>query len=217
MPAQWLNQAMVDDKPDNAPLVGVGPARVISNSDDKDQGRVQLELPWLPNVKPWARVVAPSAGKGRGMYFIPQVGDEVLVAFAHGDVAEPYVLGSLWNPVDMPPATDEDDPVNHRIIRTPQGHKLDFDDQAKSVTLTTATGHTVTVAPDAITIQTVGGTSVMTLTRDGSVSITAEQSITLNAAQITLSGQAISVTGDSTVQIQGGSACQIQAGLVSIN
>ena len=145
MPEKWLNQAMVDDKPDNAPLVGVAPARVISNSDSTGQGRVQLELPWLPDVNPWARVVAPTPGPGRGMYFIPQVDDEVLVAFGHGDVSEPYVLGSLWSPVDKPPATGDQDPVNHRIIRTPKGHVLDFDDDEESVTLTTSKGDTITV------------------------------------------------------------------------
>ena len=154
---------------------------------------------------------------GRGMYFIPQVDDEVLVAFGHGDVSEPYVLGSLWSPVDKPPATGDQDPVNHRIIRTPKGHVLDFDDDEESVTLTTSKGHTITVAPDEITVEMSGGTSVMTLGEDGSVSITADQSIELNAPQITLSGQAISINGDATVQIQGGSVCQIQGGLVTIN
>ena len=217
MPEQWLNQATVKDRPDSAPLIGVAPALVISNSDSTGQGRVQLQLPWLPEVKPWARVATPSAGEGRGMYFIPQPGDEVLVAFGHGDLTEPYVLGSLWGPKDKPPQTGDGDPVNHRVIRTPEGHVLDFDDKEKSVTLTTIPGHSITITPDSITVQTSDSTASMTLTNDGSVTISALQSITLNAPEITITGTTLSIQGDGTVQIQGGGACQIQAGIVSIN
>ena len=213
MPDRWLNQAAVNDSPDNAPLIGVAPARVIGNIDSTGQGRVQVELPWLPDVKPWARVLAPSAGAGRGVYFIPQVDDEVLVAFGHGDVSEPYVLGSLWSAKDMPPTTGQQDPVDRRMIRTPAGHQLDFDDKAKSVTLTTVSGHTVTLTPDSITVQTDGGTASITLTQQtGEVSIEAQQSITLKAPSITLSGTAVKVEGDATVEIQGGGACEIKGG-----
>ena len=71
--------------------------------------RVQLALPWLPGYQPWARLANQSAGTDRGSYFVPQAGDEVLVAFNHGDVREPYVLGSLWNTIDKPPADDPTD------------------------------------------------------------------------------------------------------------
>ena len=67
-------------------IYGVAPAEVVSNLDLTGLGRVQLRLPWLPGYSPWARVAAFSAGSGRGGYFIPQNGDEVLVAFSHGDV-----------------------------------------------------------------------------------------------------------------------------------
>jgi uncharacterized protein involved in type VI secretion and phage assembly len=217
VPEQWLNQAMVDDRPDRAPLVGVAPAVVISNSDSTGQGRVQLQLPWLPDVQPWARVATPSAGPGRGMYFIPQVDDEVLVAFGHGDLTEPYVLGSLWGPADKPPQTGDKDPVNHRVIRTPEGHVLDFDDKEQSVTLTTIPGHSITITPDSIVVQTSNGTASLTLGNDGSLSISALQSITLNAPQINISGTTLSIQGDGTVQIQGGGTCAIQAGIVTIN
>ena len=67
-------------------VYGVAPAQVISNEDTHGEGRVQIMLPWIPGHKPWARVAMPMTGAGHGMYFMPQAGDEVLVAFGQGDV-----------------------------------------------------------------------------------------------------------------------------------
>ena len=64
---------------------GVALAQVVDNRDMTGQARVQLRLPWLPGIEPWARVAVPMAGDSRGTFIIPQVGDEVLVAFNHGD------------------------------------------------------------------------------------------------------------------------------------
>ena len=66
-------------------------------------------LPWLPGLMPWARLSNMMAGMGRGSFFVPQIGDEVLVAFNHGDVREPYVIGTLWNTMDRPPALSPTD------------------------------------------------------------------------------------------------------------
>src|SRR5688500_8354972 len=84
-------------EPDDTRINGVCTAMVLSNFDSTGEGRVQLMIPWLPGYMPWARVSVPMAGLARGTYFIPQMGDEVLVAFSQGDVREPFVIGSLWN------------------------------------------------------------------------------------------------------------------------
>ena len=73
-------------------------------------------------------MAALSAGSERGGYFIPQVGDEVLVAFNQGDVKEPYILGTLWNGRDKPPSPAPTDPAQKRAIRTPIGHEVLLDD-----------------------------------------------------------------------------------------
>jgi len=113
----------------------VAVAEVIDNNDALTMGRVQIRLPWL-DVPVYARVATLMAGSNRGTFFIPQPGDEVLVAFNHGDVREPFVIGSLWNGVDQPPATDMGDPMFKRLIRTPQGLELEFDDKKGTVTIT---------------------------------------------------------------------------------
>src|SRR5258706_10454277 len=92
------------DVDDAGSVNGVAVAKVIDNIDIQGTARVQISLPWLPGFEPWARVASPMAGMGRGTYFIPQVGDEVLVAFNQGDIREPYILGALWSSVDKPPA-----------------------------------------------------------------------------------------------------------------
>src|SRR5881227_1091644 len=146
MAVQWIESAARPGQQSGAqPLVGVAVAEVIDNLDVTNQGRVQLRLPWLPGVEPWARVAALSAGSGNGSYFIPQIKDEVLVAFHHGDVRDPYILGALWNGQDRPPSKSPLDAKTRRVIRTPAGHQIDLDDQAQTVTVETSTGQKVTL------------------------------------------------------------------------
>src|ERR1700750_2275998 len=80
-------------------IYGVVVAVVTNNQDPDGFGRVKVKFPWLSDVdeSSWARIAAPMAGKARGIYFLPEVDDEVLVIFEHGDVRSPYVLGALWN------------------------------------------------------------------------------------------------------------------------
>ena len=96
--------------------IGVTIGIVTNNHDPEGLGRVKLKLPWLSEdiETHWARVATPMAGNGRGLYVLPDVDDEVLVAFEHGMVEFPYVLGSLWNGKDTPPETNEDGKNNRR-------------------------------------------------------------------------------------------------------
>ena len=88
----------------NKKFYGVTTGRVINPLDPLMLGRVQVQLPFIDalDLSPWARVVTPMVGQFAGNYFIPNLGDEVLVAFEHGDIAYPFVVGSLWNEKDKP-------------------------------------------------------------------------------------------------------------------
>lgn len=105
---------------------------VVTSVDDPDAlARVKVRYPWLSDdaESPWARVVSPMAGAERGMVFRPEVDDEVLVVFEHGDVRFPYVLGAVWNGVGGPPAHRGADGANDiRMIRSRSGHEILFDD-----------------------------------------------------------------------------------------
>ena len=87
---------------------GVYTALVTDIVDPDGQGRVRVKLPWSPDsegsaYEAWARLATMMAGNDRGSWFIPDVEDEVLVAFEAGDPRRPYVVGALWNGQDAPP------------------------------------------------------------------------------------------------------------------
>jgi type VI secretion system secreted protein VgrG len=85
-------------------ISGVVPARVMAHNDMRNMGRIQIQYDWMEgSATAWARMVTPSAGGGRGFMFMPEVGDEVLVAFEHGDPERPYIVGALWNGVSVAP------------------------------------------------------------------------------------------------------------------
>jgi len=85
-------------------MAGVVSARVVDHNDPRGMGRVQIQYDWMERgATAWARMTTPSAGGGRGIMFMPEKGDEVLVAFEHGDPERPYVVGALWNGVDGAP------------------------------------------------------------------------------------------------------------------
>lgn len=130
----------------NGVVVGV----VTDNEDDEGMGRVKVKFPWRDdngdNSYP-ARIATLMAGPNRGAYFLPEVNDEVLVAFDHGDIHFPYVLGVLWNGNDKPPETNSDGKNNIRKIRSRSGHEIIFNDDDKGgkekVEIHTKAGHKI--------------------------------------------------------------------------
>lgn len=108
---------------------------VVAGIDDPDaKGRVKVKFPWLEGEQEssWARVMTFMAGNDRGAVFRPEVNDEVLVMFEHGDVRFPYVIGALWNGKDKLPEEASSNADNHvRVIKSRSGHKILFDDNAK--------------------------------------------------------------------------------------
>ena len=86
-------------------VYGVTLAKVTSLMDPKFLGRVQVSFPWLSGTvdSAWARIATAWAGGSRGTYLLPEVGDEVVVAFRHGDLKFPYIIGFLWSDTDRPP------------------------------------------------------------------------------------------------------------------
>lgn len=113
-------------------LDGLYPGVVTSSADPLKMGRVKISYPWLDDEAEsyWARVIQPYAGNERGMFFMPEVGDEVVVVFEMGDFHQPMVVGGTWNGKDEPPEPGDPDGSNHhKIIETRSGHKLHFCDE----------------------------------------------------------------------------------------
>src|SRR5215208_5944664 len=114
---------------------GVYPALVTDIADPDSQGRVKITLPWAPDpgggqYSAWARLATLMGGNNRGSWFIPDLDDEVLVAFEGGDPRRPYVVGGLWNGSDAPPASmDGAGKNNRKVLRSRNGVKVTLDDQ----------------------------------------------------------------------------------------
>jgi phage protein D len=120
-------------------IYGVVPGLVADVKDPQKLGRIKVKYPWLPKVgsaeivSDWVRLVTPSGGPERGIYFLPEINDEVLIGFEQGDPNYPFVVGLLWNGKDKPPAGTEeiygsDGKVNQRVIRSRTGHLIILDD-----------------------------------------------------------------------------------------
>lgn len=212
-----LIDSAVPDAPPDMRFYGVAIAEVIGNLDQTGLGRVQLRLPWLSGYQPWARVAVLSAGSNRGTYFIPQTGDEVLVAFNHGEITEPFVIGSLWNGRDQTPRSGAMDPVATRVIRTPAGHEIELDDTAQSITIVSASGQKVLLDPQQIVLSAGSGAAKLTLTTAGDVTIEGTKISIKGVASAEVKAADVSVNGDANATLKGGGACTIQGGLVKIN
>jgi hypothetical protein len=203
-----------DDK-DGAPrkFPGVVTGRVITNVDPWGLGRVQVQLAFIDSVdlSPWARVAVPMAGLLHGSYFIPIPGDQVLVAFEHGDPNVPYIIGCLWHGLAPPPGLSPIDPMTKRIIRTPLQLELQFDDLTRTITLTTKTQEIV-LGPAGVEIKNLlPAPASVTVGADGSVSIKAANSIELTAREVKINAGTVEIKG-GTVDVNAAGACDVKAG-----
>jgi phage baseplate assembly protein V len=104
-------------------VYGIVVGTVTDVDDPEAQGRIRVDLSFMPggNTRSyWAPVVMPMAGKDRGCWLFPEIGDEAVVAFDHGDTEHPYIMGFTWNGVDRPPSTTP----KERVIRSLNGHTI---------------------------------------------------------------------------------------------
>jgi len=142
-----------------AEVNGVMVGTVIEVDDPAGEARIKVDFPWMggQSNSSWAAVAAPMAGNGRGVYFMPEPGDEVLVAFDHGDVNQPVVLGYMWSGRDKPPSPS----VHERIIQSVNGHKIRFMDPQPAagdkggIVIEDAHGNRVVLSNGKITISSV--------------------------------------------------------------
>jgi uncharacterized protein involved in type VI secretion and phage assembly len=216
-----VEQAMSGDADLQREGFAIAPGIVTNNVDLISEGRVQVRIPSIPDLQPWARVPAVGAGSSRGFLWIPQIDDEVLVAFAMNDVRSAYVLGGLWSSMARPPATIVSDFLSKRIIKTGlaggPGHEVEFDDALQSITITSSTRQKIEITPLSISISNTAGTLRIALSNESqSISITAAQKIELKAPQIAISGASVEVKGLS-VNIQSSGPCAVTGLPIKLN
>lgn len=180
---------------------GVYPAQVTDIKDPDNQGRVKVTLPWSPDTgggryEAWARLATMMGGNNRGTWFIPDVDDEVLVAFEGGDPRRPYVVGGLWNGRDTPPDSMDGAGNNYRkVIRSRNGVKITLDDtqgQEKFIVETPgAQKLTMQDGPGTIKIEDSNGNSIKL--EPSGITITAAAKVTVNASQVAVSAGMVTV------------------------
>jgi phage baseplate assembly protein V len=120
---------------------------VVRPRDPRGLGRLQLRLPAF-DEEVWARRATLAAGSRRGTWFVPDEGDEVLVAFENGDARRPVVVGALWNAKQRPPENDPE----RTLIRTKHGATIVLDDAAGAVEVTDSNGNAVKLEPSGVTV-----------------------------------------------------------------
>jgi phage baseplate assembly protein V len=183
-------------------FTGVAMAIVTNNKDPDGLGRVKVKLPWLDDQveSDWARVVTAMAGAGRGLYWLPEVDDEVLVAFEHGRPDSLYVLGGLWNGKDKPPEDNKDGKNNVRALKTRSGHVI---------RLTDADGD-----EKIEIIDKTGKNSIVISAKDKTVTIGADADITVKSTngKLKLSGKGVEITSQAAVKIEASQNVDLKAG-----
>jgi len=199
-------------------IQGVAVGKVTDNEDPQDIGRVKVTFPWREtnDESHWARIAMPMAGPGMGTYLLPEIGDEVLVAFAHGNQRFPYVLGSLWNTDQKPPERNEGT-NDVRKIHSRSGHELIFDDAEGdgAVEINSSSGHTITLddstGSEKISIEGKSGqNSIEFDATAGTLSVEGGTKLELKATNIEIKGQ-----GQVTVEASG--VLKLQGAMIQLN
>jgi uncharacterized protein involved in type VI secretion and phage assembly len=172
-------------------IYGVVVGIVTSNTLDA-MGRLEVRFPGSSDtdIGHLARLATLMAGNGYGTFFLPQVNDEVLVAFECGDITRPYVIGALWNGQDKPPDTNANSQNNLRFIKSRSGHlvRLDDTDGAEKIEI----------------IDKSGGNSITIDTARNTITIKAAQDILITAAQgtIKLDAQNVEIVSSAATGVQ---------------
>ncbi len=188
---------------------GVVIAQVSDTGDPEKAGRVKLTFPWLSDdyVSDWARTVQLGAGKDRGWTVLPEVGDEVLVAFEQGDFARPTVLGGLYNGVDTMPSGPTDlidggsGAVSRRSMVSRNGHRIDLLDQDGKTE-----GISMVTKDDKLYLKLDHVGTMITVHADGKILVEGSQGITIDSASaaMELKGGQISLKATQGVTVDGG-------------
>jgi uncharacterized protein involved in type VI secretion and phage assembly len=201
---------------------GVVIGQVTDVNDPESAGRVKLTFPQLSDdyVSGWARTLQTGAGKDRGALVLPEVGDEVLVAFEQGRAEHPYVLGGLFNGVDTPDTKGVSviDPssgaVNRRSFVSRLGHRVDLNDQegrTEGVVMASSSG-SVRIELDAVG-------SAVTVHSDGTVRVEGRTGVVIDAGTGTLElrGQKVSMKAATTAEISAGGPVSVQGTPIKLN
>lgn len=222
---------------------GVMVGKVTNNKDPEKLGRVKVKLPLHEEQgeTDWIRIATLMGGNSMGTLFIPEVDDEVLVAFHLGQLRHPFVIGMLWNDKHKPPAPDPDDKNNLRKIVSKSGHAIEFHDKSgeESIMIKTKKGQFIELADkdDHIKISEQGkGTSIeikgggsaqitiasgsnkIVIDNKGSITINSQQKVEIKSAQVNVEASAtMTLKAGASLDIKSDGLINIKGSMVKIN
>jgi uncharacterized protein involved in type VI secretion and phage assembly len=210
-----------DSHPTNRRVHGVVTAVVTNVDDQSNLNRVKVRFPWMHDADQnaavethWARIATPDAGPGRGFQWLPEVDDEVLVAFEHGDVNRPFVIGSLWNGINTPPMTTSQifgsGTVNKRVIVSRTGHTILLDDTvgAERIVIHDGTNNNQIVIDSQRNTLQISINQDVSIHAGGLVAITGAQAISITSEQsdVSVECENFRVSARQSAEISSGSA-----------
>lgn len=205
--------------PNDGEIRGVAVGIVVDNDDPQGLGRVRVRYPWRESgdESHWARIATPMAGDDTGTYFVPEVDDEVLLAFDDGDIDHPYVIGSLWNGEQRPPEDNASGKNDVRTIKSESGHEVRLDDSSgeEKVEIVSGDGHGITLddtgGSETVHIEDKSGqNSIEFDPNTGSLEISSGGTLSIEAPMIEISG-------DGNVTVKAGGVLTLEGALVKIN
>lgn len=224
----------------NSKVDGVMVGTVTNNQDPDGLCRLKVKLQFREgeNETDWIRMATMLVGKDWGSLFVPEVGDEVLVAFHMGEIRKPYVIGLLWTQTNASPQMDKDN--NIRKIRSRDGHELIFDDkkgegkiiiQTKggtvieiddkndSIKLSDQSGQTATDingGSGEITIQS--GNNKITINNKGDVGIESLKSLKIKSVEVNIEASAnMNIKAGGMLNINSNGMASLKGSMVKIN
>lgn len=201
------------DRESDGFIRGLAVAIVTENRDPEGLARVRVRLPWQPEAEEtyWARLAVPMAMADRGVYFLPEIGDEVLVGFELGDLSHPCIIGSLWNGNNRPPESNGDGNNDPRLIRSRANTELRFHDgNSPSVELRLADDKHLLMDSTGITLEDGGGNRIKIDSGSGAITIS-------SSGQLNLESQRVSIRAGTSMEINASGTLTINGALVKIN
>ena len=144
--------------------------RVVENADPLGLGRVRVQMMWQEagsEKTPWIRLLQPHSGSGKGFYFVPEIGEEVLVGFQGGNAEKPYVIGTQYNGKEKSGYADKEN--NIKAVHTRSGNRLLLNDETGDVSLESQKGQTIAI-----------------FYGNGNIEIKAPETMTLNAKNLNI-------------------------------
>ncbi len=208
-------------------VFGVVTAIVTNTKDPKKMARVKIKYAWMGEAKTvesnWARVVCFTAGNAMGAHFLPEVDDEVLVVFEHGDINHPYIIGSVYSEKNKVVEKNEDGKNNIKMIKSRSGHTITLDDtdgKEKLIIEDKSEKRSITFDAKEKTLDIVNDEDAISINAKGDMTIKSEKKITIDGkssidlksdGDINIKGKNVNLKSTASLEIKAGSSLTAKA------